>query len=153
LIKVCANLSKNINNLKLLIIGVGSKLKYLKKLASDLNFNSAYFWGELRNTSISEVINIANVLALCSTYEGSPTVIKEALACNVPVVSTDVGDAKEVLSEFKGCMISKKELPEFEKALETVLNRKNVPDYRCLIKKYSYEKVSKETFAIYYSQK
>ncbi|WP_194455088.1 glycosyltransferase [Bradyrhizobium sp. CCBAU 53421] len=47
----------------------------------------------------------ANALLLSSDYEGSPTSIKEALACNLPVVSTNVGDVREQLNGIAGTWI------------------------------------------------
>jgi glycosyltransferase involved in cell wall biosynthesis len=48
----------------------------------------------------------ADVLLLTSYMEGSPNVIKEAMACNCPIVSTDVGDIREITSGTEGCFIA-----------------------------------------------
>lgn len=48
----------------------------------------------------------ADLLLLTSKSEGSPNVIKEAMACNCPIVSTDVGDVRDVISKTNGCYIS-----------------------------------------------
>jgi teichuronic acid biosynthesis glycosyltransferase TuaC len=61
---------------------------------------------DLNETELVNVYNQANVVVLCSFHEGSPNVIKEAMACNCPIVSTDVGDVNWVISGTKGCYIS-----------------------------------------------
>jgi glycosyltransferase involved in cell wall biosynthesis len=88
-------------NSKLLIVGGGSLLNSLKNRANS-NKNNILFLGEVNNTVIPEIINISDALVLCSYFEGSPTVIKESLCCRVPVLSTDVGDVKEVLETVNG---------------------------------------------------
>lgn len=51
-------------------------------------------------------LNASDVVLLTSSHEGSPNVIKEALACNVPVVSVDVGDVRERIDGIDGCHIA-----------------------------------------------
>lgn len=63
----------------------------------------------LKDIPISEMrlyYSAADVLLMTSLYEGSPNVIKEAMACNCPIVSTDVGDVKEVLAHTAGCYVT-----------------------------------------------
>lgn len=45
-------------------------------------------------------------MALTSFKEDSPNVIKEAMACNCPIVATDVGDVRTMLGNTKGCFIT-----------------------------------------------
>jgi glycosyltransferase involved in cell wall biosynthesis len=44
-------------------------------------------------------------MILASKQEGSPNVVKEALACELPVVATAVGDVPALLSEADGCYV------------------------------------------------
>ena len=51
-------------------------------------------------------LNAADALLLTSFSEGSPNIVKEALACNCPIVATDVGDIKSIIYDLDGCFIS-----------------------------------------------
>ncbi len=67
-------------------------------------------------------LSAGDVLLLTSKHEGSPTVVKEALACDLPVVSTDVGDVQERIGRVAGCAVCKDDRPEaIAAALATVL--------------------------------
>lgn len=54
---------------------------------------------------VVQYMNAADCLLLTSVQEGSPNVIKEAMACNCPIVTTDVGDVRERLTGLDGCYI------------------------------------------------
>lgn len=54
----------------------------------------------------------ADALLLTSFNEGSPQVIKEAMACGCPIVSVDVGDVKERVEGVEGCFVAKSREPE-----------------------------------------
>ncbi|WP_331235574.1 glycosyltransferase family 4 protein [Natronorarus salvus] len=51
------------------------------------------------------VMNASDVVLITSRYESGPVVVKEAAACNVPVVSTDVGFAREVLRDVENSYV------------------------------------------------
>ncbi len=62
----------------------------------------------LQNVKSEDVLfyyNASDVCLLTSFHEGSPNVIKEAMACNSPIVSTDVGDVSWVIGNTQGCFI------------------------------------------------
>ena len=56
-------------------------------------------------TEVAALMYAADALLMTSLTEGSPQVIKEALACGCPIVSVDVGDVKEVTNGIAGCFI------------------------------------------------
>lgn len=64
--------------------------------------------------------NASDAVLITSHYEAGPMVIKEAAACNVPVVSTDVGFASEVLDGVRNATVCD-DAEELVSSLEAVL--------------------------------
>jgi teichuronic acid biosynthesis glycosyltransferase TuaC len=58
---------------------------------------------EMPHRQIADLMNACDALILTSMQEGSPNSVKEALACNLPVVSVPVGDAATRLQGISGC--------------------------------------------------
>tara|TARA_Y100001970_G_scaffold294299_1_gene450077 strand:+ start:30758 stop:31729 length:972 start_codon:yes stop_codon:yes gene_type:complete len=71
---------------------------------------------------LNEEYNRAHLLALTSYYEGSPNVIKEAMACNLPIVSTNVGDVKQIFGKTAGCFIANSECIDFSKKIISAIH-------------------------------
>ena len=75
----------------------------------------------LPQTKVVEYINASNALILPSIAEGSPNVVREAMACNVPVVATDVGDVAQVIGHTEGCSVCPHDAAALAKGLEKAL--------------------------------
>lgn len=86
----------------LIVVGSGSEETHLKKLAGELGIvERVYFEGE---QSAEQYYATVDVVLVTSWYEGYGLVIVEALARGVPVLSTDVGVAREA-----GAMVAEKD--------------------------------------------
>ena len=76
------------------------------------------------HADIPMYMSACDALVFTSMQEGSPNVVKEALACNLPVVSVPVGDVGERLDGIEGCELCADEQPEtIAAALGRVLRR------------------------------
>ncbi|RZV10814.1 glycosyl transferase family 4 [Natrinema hispanicum] len=75
---------------------------------------------EVPHAEMSTYMNAADCLLLTSDREGSPNVVKEALACNLPVVSVDVGDVRERLEGVTPSSVCRTDA-ELRRALATIL--------------------------------
>ena len=86
----------------------------------------------LQNVPHSEIplwMNAADVVLLTSLWEGSPNVIKEAMSCNRPIVSTAVGDVRMLIDNLSNCYVVDGEVEDFSTAILSALRSKEVKKY------------------------
>ena len=93
--------------------------------------------------------NAADVLLLTSYIEGSPNVIKEALACNLPMVTTDVGDIREITEKIEGCYVCEYDQNEIKKYIEFILSNDTKNDSRNFIKYLEINTIAQNIIDIY----
>jgi glycosyltransferase involved in cell wall biosynthesis len=94
-------------------------------------------------------LSAADVLLLTSKHEGSPNVVKEAMACNCPVVSTDVGDVKEVINDTEGCYITNFDPEDVAEKLNLALDFGNQTNGREKIKHLDDKIIAEKIIKIY----
>jgi len=97
-------------------------------------------------------LNAGDVLLVTSKHEGSPTIIKEALACNLPVVSVDVGDIRQRLKGIDGCVVCENDTPRvIAKQLERVLLKNQRTNSRAEIKDLDESLIAQRIINVYFS--
>jgi glycosyltransferase involved in cell wall biosynthesis len=60
-----------------------------------------------RRELVPYYFNVSSLHLLTSDFEGSPNSVKEAMACNIPIVTTNVGDVSDLLSDVNGSFVTK----------------------------------------------
>ncbi len=121
---------KQLPDARLVFVGDGRDRGRLEDMVQDLPPKKVLFLGAQKPDSMPEIINCADVLALCSLYEGSPTTVKEALACGVPVVTTPVGDVAGIIRDNVIGRIVPKDAGQYSRAIVEILSNENMEDTR-----------------------
>ena len=93
-------------------------------------------------------MNAADALLLTSDREGSPNVVKEALACNCPVIATDVGDVSERVAGLDYSTVGHEPATLVE-ALVDVLANRPVREGRSAVESLSLDRTCRRILDVY----
>lgn len=93
----------------------------------------------------------ADCMLLTSDSEGSPNVVKEALACGVPVVSVDAGDVRFWLDRVPGCVVAERNPASLAAALECVLEGPRAVDASSVLPELDRSNAARRLLAVYQS--
>lgn len=124
----------------------------LARTAVDLLQDESIELLELANYSRNEVallVTAVDVALMTSFSEGSPQFVKEALACNCPVVSTDVGDVRQVMGEIEGCFISSYDPVDVADKLRRALALTGPIEARPHIQRFDNKLIAQQIHSIY----
>lgn len=94
-------------------------------------------------------MNACDAFVLPSDREGSPQVVKEAMACNLPVVSVDVGDVPDVLAGVRNCYVSPRDGASIAERLALILQRCERSDGREKTRRFELGSIAKRIIAVY----
>lgn len=117
---------------------------------SDSDINLEIISGK-NQEELVDYYNAADLLLMTSLSEGSPNVVKEAMACNCPVVSTNVGDVSERIKNTQGCFVSDFNVNELADCIMESLNRKKRTEGRKDIQMLKKEVISARLMETYKS--
>ena len=105
--------------------------------------------GRISPDCVPQYLNAADCLVLASEREGSPNIVKEAMACNLPIVSVDVGDIAERLEGVDPSTIVRRDPESMGAALARILESRARSNGREKLTQCSEGYVANELLRIY----
>jgi glycosyltransferase involved in cell wall biosynthesis len=129
-----------------------------KKVMDTLNNRYKYNIKELilkglTKDQVRNYINASDIVLFTSLSEGSNITLKEALSCNTPVVSVDVGDNKDMLSQFSGHLITSYSPGNIVKKVSFVLDNLDYfehIDFREKMYNYKLDNIARKLLSVYH---
>lgn len=117
--------AENLPETQLVMIGDGPMKSKLEQFSINLGTRQDLrFLGRQTSFTVSQWMRAADLLCLSSVNEGFPNVILEAMASNLPVISTRVGGIEEKITEPElGRLVEPDDLDGYVEALESMLSQ------------------------------
>lgn len=114
---------------RLLLVGKGEDEASLRALAKEVDVaERVHFLGSLPPTMLPPILSPADAMVLPSASEGLANVWIEALACGTPLVITDAGGAREVVTSPAAGVIVARNCRAIREGIELVTARPHPPE-------------------------
>jgi len=94
-------------------------------------------------------MNACDVKIVPSECEGSPQVVKEAMACNLPVVSVDVGDVPDILAGVEGCYVCPRDPISIAEKVKLILEQPFRTNGREKTRRYEVSSIARRIIQVY----
>ena len=107
--------------------------------------------GNVEPALVPVYMNAADCLLVTSDFEGSPTVVQEAMACRLPVISVDVGDVRDVLRGVTPGGVYGRDIDQLAAAVVGVLATGRRSDGDSRMSEFSTDSVARRTVDVYRS--
>lgn len=144
---------KDFNEFELWLIGDGNLTNELKELAKQNNVD-VKFLGKKNHKDLIKDLQKADIFILPSLNEGMSNSILEAMACGLPIITTDTGGSKELIKE-NGFIVEKESISDIKKILKKYLKDKSLikkqgKKSREIAEKMSWKNTAEEYLEVYY---
>lgn len=93
--------------------------------------------------------NAVDCAIMTSHHEGSPQFIKEAMACNCPIVSVDVGDVKHVISGIEGCYLAERTPEDLAVKMASAINQGKTNGREKVLREYDSKVIAQKIARVY----
>jgi glycosyltransferase involved in cell wall biosynthesis len=157
LMKCAILVNKIIPNVKFVICGTGPLLQKLKEQVRSVGLEKkVLFLGRVERKRLINIYQNATIYVVSSIYEGLPTVLLEAMACGLPVVATNIGGNRDLISSnVNGLLVPPRSPEKMAQMIALLWNdehlRKRLGDNarETIVKKYTWELIANNFINVY----
>lgn len=141
--------------LELTIAGDGPERARLQKLAATLPKGELVrFTGQLSTTELRSEYQRCSVFALVSESEGMSNTLLEAMACGTPILSSDTGGSRQLISQDNGLILTEVSQASIGRALKYFFDRRDQlansgRSSRRVAEQYSWKRTAEEYYRLY----
>ncbi len=145
-VKVLLDVAKKMPDIQFIFAGTGQLDNEVRQRSRE--YNNIIYLGKISNTKLTTYYNAADVLVVPSLIEnvkkeyeeGVPRVIIEALSCGLPIIGTDNGGMKEIISESMVGKVCEGSLEAIIFAIREISNSNQMYQYKNRARQYALER-------------